>query len=111
MAWYGKFNEHNVLVQKQPYEEDGFEPVPDNAVCGMIKKGNSFIAPKKVERDYREVRQEEYPPIGEQLDAIWMELNQRRLNGEALVQDADNMLGKILSVKAKYPKNKKGKSK
>ena len=56
---------------------------------------------------YRELRAKEYPPISDQLDAIWKELNKRRLDGESLVQDADDMLGRILAVKNKYPKPKK----
>ena len=55
---------------------------------------------------YRENRRVEYPDIGDQLDAVWMELNSRRLKGEDLTQDADDMLGKILNVKKKHPKPK-----
>ena len=54
--------------------------------------------------EYQRTRAAEYPAVGEQLDAIWKELNQRRLNGEELVQDADDMLGKILNVKKENPK-------
>jgi hypothetical protein len=38
-------------------------------------------------------RQAEYPPIGDQLDAIWK-------GG----QDASNMLARVQAVKEKYPK-------
>ena len=51
-------------------------------------------------------RREEYPDIGDQLDAIWKELNNLRMNGENLVSDADSMLGKILAVKKNHPKEK-----
>jgi len=51
-----------------------------------------------------EKRVSEYPSIGDQLDAIWKELNRQRLGGANLVADADSMLGKILAVKKKYPK-------
>lgn len=53
---------------------------------------------------YAEKRREEYPPIGDQLDALWKELNYRRINGDPLTQEADNILNKILDVKAKHPK-------
>lgn len=53
---------------------------------------------------YEEVRRREYPALGDQLDAIWKELNYRRLSGESLVAEADAMLNKVLAVKAKYPK-------
>ena len=54
---------------------------------------------------YKELRQKEYPNIGDQLDAIWKQLNQDRLNGKDLITEADDLLGSILSVKAKYPKD------
>jgi len=49
-------------------------------------------------------RRGEYPNIGDQLDAIWKQLNQDRLGGKALIQEADDRLNEILAVKAKYPK-------
>lgn len=53
---------------------------------------------------YKNERQKEYPSTGDQLDAIWKELNYRRMQGEGLTQEADDMLGKILAVKQKHPK-------
>ena len=53
---------------------------------------------------YRDARRDAYPPIGDQLDSIWKELNYRRLQGEDLVQDADDMLGAVLAVKSAHPK-------
>ena len=42
---------------------------------------------------YKEQRRVEYPPIGDQLDALWK-------GGDA----AAEMLAKVQAVKAKYPK-------
>lgn len=42
---------------------------------------------------YKSLRQQEYPPIGDQLDALWK-------GGDA----AAEMLAKIQAVKEKYPK-------
>ena len=53
---------------------------------------------------YRDARRDAYPPLGDQLDALWKELNYRRLQGEDLVQDADDMLGAVLAVKQAHPK-------
>ena len=54
---------------------------------------------------YKELRKRDYPPMGDQLDAIWKALNQMRMdNAINLPQDADDTLGKILSIKKKYPK-------
>ena len=55
-------------------------------------------------KSYKRRRREDYPTIEEQLDAIWKQLNQDRLNGRALIQEADDMLGRVLAVKAKHPK-------
>ena len=48
-----------------------------------------------------------YPPIGEQLDAIWKFINQQRLNGVDLPADTDHALNKVLAVKRDIPKPKK----
>tara|TARA_Y100000310_G_scaffold122525_1_gene121202 strand:+ start:5281 stop:5676 length:396 start_codon:yes stop_codon:yes gene_type:complete len=53
---------------------------------------------------YKDDRKREYPPIGDQLDAIWKELNLDRMGGKNLNQDADDMLNMILATKAKYHK-------
>ena len=42
---------------------------------------------------YKDLRVKEYPPIGDQLDALWK-------GGDA----AAEMLAKVQAVKAKYPK-------
>jgi hypothetical protein len=44
-------------------------------------------------KEYQRLREPEYPPIGDQLDALWK-------GGEA----AEIMLEQIRAVKAKYPK-------
>lgn len=77
----------------------------DNALSTYGSKGNNY---KRLLGEVQSNRAEEYPELGEQLDAIWKELSYRRLQGENLVSDADNMLGKILSVKKKYPKPTEG---
>lgn len=53
---------------------------------------------------YTELRKNEYPELGEQLDAILKGFNQMRLNGESLPDDLDNIINQWLAVKAKYPK-------
>ena len=39
--------ENNIVVQKQPYQEDGFVEVADTVICGMEQVGNSFVVPPK----------------------------------------------------------------
>lgn len=51
-------------------------------------------------RDYREARREEYPAIGDQLDAIWKFLRLSPVSDEV-----QKLLDEIDCVKAKYPKN------
>jgi len=37
--------ENNIVVQKQPYQEDGFVEVADTVICGMEQVGDSFVVP------------------------------------------------------------------
>jgi hypothetical protein len=55
---------------------------------------------------YRAKRRAAYPPVAEQLDVLWKQFDYMRLTGTDLIQDADDLLGKILAVKRKYPKPK-----
>jgi len=43
MAWVKIQN--NIVVQKQPYQEDGFVEVADTVICGMEQVGDSFVVP------------------------------------------------------------------
>ena len=43
MAWIKI--ENNTIIQKQPYQEEGFVEAPDNVICGMIEEGGSFVNP------------------------------------------------------------------
>lgn len=51
----------------------------------------------------RAQRRQAYPAIGDQLDAIWKQINQDRLGGKDLVAEADAVLNKVLAVKAALP--------
>ena len=53
---------------------------------------------------YAELRRPLYSPTGDQLDIIWKQLNQLRLEGNPLIQEADDELGKILAIKKLHPK-------
>lgn len=53
---------------------------------------------------YKSDRFNEYPEIGDQLDAIWKQFNQYRLSGDPLISEADDLLNQILAVKNKFPK-------
>lgn len=77
------------------------EGVTQEALDAALKGYNNDVDGVK---SYLYERAAAYPEVGDQLDAIWKELNFRRLNGENLTQDADDMLGKILAVKNEYPK-------
>lgn len=39
----------NILVQKQPYPQEGFVEISDSAVCGQIWDGGNFINPEPTE--------------------------------------------------------------
>ena len=85
--------------------------VPDNmdnrhrqVIAEWEAEGNTiepYVAPEK---GYEELRRGEYPPMGDQFDAIWKYIAQHREDGEVLGEDIDKELDKVLAVKAKYPK-------
>ena len=53
---------------------------------------------------FREARQSAYPPVGDQLDAIWTYLAQEKAAGRVLAMEANVMLDRVLAAKAKVPK-------
>jgi hypothetical protein len=65
------------------YDKDGNEVAYDKAAVQAYVDAHAYIAKRAAE----------YPPIGDQLDALWK-------GGEA----AAEMLAKVQAVKAKYPK-------
>ena len=65
------------------YDADGNEVAYDKAVVQAYVDAHNYISKRAAE----------YPPIGDQLDALWK-------GGEA----AADMLAKVQAVKAKYPK-------
>jgi len=65
------------------YDEAGNEVSYDKAAVEAYVQAHAYIAK----------RQAEYPPIGDQLDALWK-------GGEA----AAEMLAKVQAVKSKFPK-------
>jgi len=65
------------------YDKDGNEVSYDKAAVEAYVQAHAYIAK----------RQAEYPPIGDQLDALWK-------GGEA----AAEMLAKVQAVKSKFPK-------
>ena len=72
-----------VIRGKTAYDADGNEVSYDKAAVEAYVQAHSYIAK----------RQAEYPPIGDQLDALWK-------GGEA----AAEMLAKVQAVKSKFPK-------
>ena len=84
---------HNAILALNPnikvirgdvaYDAQGNEVSYDKAAVEAYVQAHSYIAK----------RQAEYPPIGDQLDALWK-------GGEA----AAEMLAKVQAVKSKFPK-------
>jgi len=87
---------HIVIDAKGQRTEVPFTPEEEAAITAREEEA------RKVEYKYK--RQAEYPPITDQLDAIWKELASRKDNGEELSDEANDLLQDILAVKSKYPK-------
>jgi hypothetical protein len=54
--------------------------------------------------NWRARRRTAYPPVEDQLDALWKQLNEDRLGGKQLIAEADAVLNRILAVKRDIPK-------
>ena len=93
MAWVKI--ENNIVIQKQPYQEDGFVEVSDSVICGQIKQSDGkFVDPTPRELTYAEKRLQEYPSIQDQLDMQYHD----KVNSTTTWKDA------IKKIKDKYPK-------
>tara|TARA_B100000949_G_C14071297_1_gene361895 strand:+ start:68 stop:370 length:303 start_codon:yes stop_codon:yes gene_type:complete len=89
-------------IDGNTYDEEG-EPVKNNYLVDgqrwiigdhqTIEEALGDVLVNVPEAKYRKDRRNEYPPVGDQLDALW--------RGGA---DAEEMKEIINSVKAKYPK-------
>lgn len=97
--------------------QDAYGPVADTAGGEITAwRHETLEQPSKEEvlqlckdyhktHDYYYKRQEEYPAITEQLDAILKQLNYMQMSGQTdLVAEMDDLVGKWLAVKRKYPK-------
>ncbi len=71
----------------------------------QMKDSISAIRAEKEAGAYKEKRAKNYPSVGDQLDALWMELNHNQMTGQPIqTQAARDMLGQILQVKETFPK-------
>ena len=85
---------HNAIYALYPSvvtvdDGDGARDAQGNKVEIDMAAVNAWVDPNA----YKAKRQAEYPPIGDQLDALWK-------GGDA----AAEMLAKVQAVKTKYPK-------
>lgn len=95
---------HKALISLRPNavwilqgdDYSGIEWLDDNQTKPTEAEVNAEIVRLQAEYEamtYKEKRAKEYPPIGDQLDALWK-------GGDA----AAEMLAKVQAVKNKYPK-------
>ncbi len=82
-AVYSLYPNVVTIIDTTAYDKDGNEVTYDKDAV------NAWVDPNA----YKAKRAAEYPPIGDQLDALWK-------GGEA----AAEMLATVQAVKAKYPK-------
>lgn len=85
-------------VTEPVYEDRVTNPLPEGAEIVEIDVTQDADGGWVPASDYRRLRKAEYPPIGDQLDAIW-----KTLNPTAGSPGAD-MLAIVDAIKTKYPK-------
>ena len=79
--------------------------VISETVFDSTEKEKAEIEAKEKLDNYAELRARDYPPIGEQLDAILKHLNYMQMRGETnLITELDGIVGRWLQVKQQYPK-------
>lgn len=91
---YYKDSQDNIFAYAADGSQDSL--IGNKKAISKTEADNLIAAKSKANFDqktYAEKRQFEYPPIGDQLDALW--------KGGA---EAASMLEQIKAVKAKYPK-------
>lgn len=54
--------------------------------------------------DYQQLRRQNYPAVGDQLDALWAIINQLLNKGTVSDPDAAAIAARIQAVKKKFPK-------
>jgi hypothetical protein len=69
------------------------DPADFGITWDQIVETKKILEDEWIATEYQRQRKPEYPPIGDQLDALWK-------GGE----DAEEMLARVQAVKAKYPK-------
>jgi hypothetical protein len=74
-------------------EIDWHKPSVAPVTFNEIENERERLGSLQMLNQYMEKRKREYPPIGDQLDALW--------KGGV---DAEAMLAQVMAVKAKYPK-------
>lgn len=81
---------------------------PSNSIpkptLDQLKKDEAEMLSYKESILYREQRRQEYPAMGDQLDALLKQFESLRAKGENLDSDLDVMLDQWRTVKNKYPK-------
>jgi len=82
-AIYALYPQTVKTVGTDAFDKDG------NQITIDLTQVNAWVDPEA----YKQLRAREYPPIGDQLDALWK-------GGDA----ATEMLAKVQAVKTKYPK-------
>jgi len=100
-----------IVAAGRPFRIVDDADLPDRRlVDAWVDDGSSVtIDPDKVAHihaeDVKQQRAAAYPSIGDQLDAIWKQLNVLRMQKKLdLIEEADDMLGRILAVKREVPK-------
>lgn len=95
-------------TDRRTFQEDGeryYLTDAENAARDAEEEAEGIRqADYKANLEYIDERRVAYPPIGDQLDAIWKQLNQDRLGGKELIQEVDDQLNKVLAVKVAHPK-------
>ena len=107
--WGGPYPVDRVEESNATLDHPPIESTRDGQPCEwvdsawvLLTSGEAFDVWAYAE--YVKRRADEYPPLGDQLDALWKQHLEDRTNGKALGLETNGMLDKINAVKLKFPK-------
>lgn len=92
IVYKDKAGRRRIKTEKAEPSRKGLIPAPNNVCPGMIKKGDNWVAPPRIDNEtYIEKRRKEYGTAIEQIEFI-------------TEKGFDAWREKVAKIKAKYPK-------
>lgn len=98
-----KLNDEGVIIEKHVAPDPTLIEAPDDVVCGMMLKDGKYVRPTPPKPDPLFMRQRNYAPTGDQLDAIMKGFAALMEQGIELPEDTQDWVKHCQQVKKEFP--------